>query len=33
MNYETKYGLPTVDIMNGGASRLLNSNHDYIRKL
>jgi uncharacterized NAD-dependent epimerase/dehydratase family protein len=28
--YEEKYGLPTVDIMNGGASRLLNIITDYI---
>lgn len=29
-NYEEKYGLPTVDIMNEGASKLLNIITDYI---
>ncbi|MDD1774621.1 MAG: DUF1611 domain-containing protein [Methanobacterium sp.] len=32
-DYEDKYKLPTVDIKNGGASRLLEVINDHIRKL
>jgi len=33
MDFEEKYNLPTVDIKNGGASRLLEVINDHIRKL
>jgi len=32
-DFEEKYNLPTVDIKNGGASRLLEVINDHIRKL
>ena len=32
-NYESKYGLPAVDVKDGGASRLLDVIIDYIGDL